>query len=268
MNEMTGLLAQHGLTLIFLNVLITQLGVPLPSVPLLVVAGAFVAQGELSLAALAAATVTASLIGDTAWYLAGRRYGYRVLRSLCRIAIEPDTCVKQTETIFERWGASSLMIAKYVPGFSTIAPPLAGAMRVGFPRFLAYSAVAAILWAGLPVALGLAFHGEVERALAWLEGMGSGAIAIIGALVLLYVSAKMLERFLLIRLLRMVRIGVGELRDRIGSGEPLLVLDARSASARGLDPRKIPGAVPVDIDAPELAVAAVPPDRDVVVYCS
>lgn len=268
MNEMTGLLAQHGLTLVFLNVLVTQLGVPLPSVPLLVVAGAFVAQGEISPAALAAAVVTASLIGDTAWYLGGRRYGYRVLRSLCRIAIEPDTCVKQTETIFERWGAPSLMIAKYVPGFSTIAPPLAGAMRVGFPRFLVYSAVAAILWAGLPVALGLAFHGEVERALAWLEGMGSGAVAIIGALVLLYVSAKVLERFLLIRLLRMVRIDVDELKARLGGADPPLVLDARSPAARRLDPRKIPGAVAVDIEAPELAVVEVPPGRDVVVYCS
>src|SRR5688500_3276901 len=115
MEEMTALLARHGLTLVFVNVLLTQSGVPVPSMPMLIVAGAFVAQGQLSLAALLLATVTASLIGDTAWYLAGRRYGYRILRTLCRVAIEPDSCVKQTENIFERWGAPSLMIAKYVP---------------------------------------------------------------------------------------------------------------------------------------------------------
>ena len=100
---MTGLLAQHGLLLVFANVLLTQLGVPVPAVPILAVAGAFVAQGQIALAPLILASVVASLIGDTLWYFAGRRYGYRVLRTLCRVAIEPDSCVKQTETIFERW---------------------------------------------------------------------------------------------------------------------------------------------------------------------
>src|SRR5688572_5677597 len=161
MEEMTGLLAHYGLALVFVNVLLTQSGVPVPSMPMLIVAGAFVAQGQMSLAALLLATVIASLIGDTAWYLAGRRYGYRILRTLCRVAIEPDSCVKQTEGIFERWGAPSLMIAKYVPGFSTVAPPLAGTMQLGFPSFLAYSTVAAVLWAGLPIALGAIFSNEV-----------------------------------------------------------------------------------------------------------
>jgi membrane protein DedA with SNARE-associated domain len=265
---MTGLLAQHGLSLVFVNVLITQSGVPLPSMPMLIVAGAFVAQGQMSLAALLVTTVAASLIGDTAWYLAGRRYGYRILRTLCRVAIEPDSCVKQTESIFERWGAPSLMIAKYVPGFSTVAPPLAGTMQVGFPSFLAYSAVAALLWAGLPIALGVVFSDEVELALEWLESMGTGALAAIAAIVLLYVLAKAFERFLLIRFLRMVRIGVPELRGLLGQESKPLVLDVRSRTARKLDPRRIPGAVAVDIDTPELAIVAVSPERDVVIYCS
>jgi membrane protein DedA with SNARE-associated domain len=268
MDEMTGLLARHGLALVFVNVLLTQSGVPVPSMPMLVVAGAFVAQGQLSLAALLLATVTASLIGDTAWYVAGRRYGYRILRTLCRVAIEPDSCVKQTENIFERWGAPSLMIAKYIPGFSTVAPPLAGTMRLGFPPFLAYSAIAAVLWAGLPVALGIIFSNQVEVALEWLESMGAGALAAIAALVAFYIALKTFERFLLIRFLRMVRISVPELRGLLSEGSKPLVLDARSRTARKLDPRRIPGAVAVDIDTPEEAVVDVPPDRDVVVYCS
>ena len=268
MEELTALLAQHGLSLVFLNVLLTQSGVPVPSMPMLIVAGAFAAQGQMSLAALLAATVAASLAGDTLWYLAGRRYGYRILRTLCRVAIEPDSCVKQTESIFERWGAPSLMIAKYVPGFSTVAPPLAGTMQLGFPPFLAYSAVAALLWAALPIALGIVFSNQVELALARLESMGTGALAVIVALVLLYVLAKTFERFLLIRFLRMVRIGAPELRGLLGEGARPLILDVRSRTARKLDPRRIPGAVAVDIDAPELAVVDVPPDRDVIVYCS
>ncbi len=268
MEEMTSLLAQHGILLVFANVLLTQSGVPVPAVPLLVIAGAFVGQGKIALAPLLLASVVASLIGDTLWYLAGRRYGYRILRTLCRITIEPDSCVKQTESIFERWGAPSLMVAKYVPGFSTAAPPLAGTKQLGLAPFLAYSAVAAALWAGLPIALGAIFHAEVESALAWLENMGAGAAAVIAAIVLFYIGIKALQRFMLIRFLRMVRISVEELRELMGRDANPVVLDVRSATARKLDPRRIPGAIWVDIAAPQAALVAVPPDRDVVVYCS
>jgi membrane protein DedA with SNARE-associated domain len=268
MEQMTALLAQHGLALVFANVLLAQSGVPLPAVPILVVAGALVSQGQIALAPLLLASLVASLIGDTIWYYAGRRHGYRVLRTLCRVAVEPDSCVKQTENVFERWGAPSLMLAKYVPGFSTVAPPLAGAMRLAPPAFLAYSAVAALLWAGLPIGLGAVFHAEVERALEWLESMGTGAAAVIGAAVLLYIGVKLVQRYLLIRFLRMVRIGAKELRELMAREPKPVVLDARSAVARRLDPRRLPGAVAVDIESPQSALVAVPPDRDVIVYCS
>lgn len=268
MEQLTNLLMEHGLALVFSNVLLAQLGVPLPALPILVVAGAFVAQGQIGLAPLIFVSVLASLIGDTLWYAAGRRHGYRVLRTLCRLAIEPDSCVKQTENIFERWGASSLMLAKYVPGFSTIAPPLAGAMQLEMPRFVIYSAVAAALWAGVPIALGAVFEAEVERALEWLESMGSGAVAVIGAVVLFYVSIKLVQRYLLIRFLRMVRIGAQELRELMARHPRPLVLDVRSAMARSLDPRRLPGAIAVDIESPQAALVAVPPDRELIVYCS
>jgi len=162
----------------------------------------------------------------------------------------------------------SLMLAKYIPGFSTIAPPLAGTMRVGLPVFLGYSAVAALLWAGLPIALGALFHAEVERALAWLESMGSGAAAAIALVVLVYVTVKTVQRFLLIRFLRMVRINVKDLRELLAQDPPPVVLDVRSVMARRLDPRRIPGAIWLDITVPQAALVEVPPDRDVVVYCS
>jgi membrane protein DedA with SNARE-associated domain len=268
MQEMMNLLSQHGLAIVFANVLLTQAGAPVPAVPMLIVAGAFVAQGQLALAPLLAVTVLASLLGDTPWYLAGRRYGYRILRTLCRVALEPDSCVKQTENIFERWGPPSLMAAKYIPGFATVAPPLAGTMKLAAPWFVLYSAVAALLWAGLPIAIGAVFQAEVERALAWLEGMGTGALIVIAGAGALYVIVKLVERYLLIRFLRMVRITVDELRTVLTNGAPPLILDVRSASARRLDPRHIPGAIPVDMAVPEAHLGAVLPDRDVVVYCS
>jgi membrane protein DedA with SNARE-associated domain len=268
MEEMTALLAQHGLLLVFVNVLMTQAGVPVPAIPILIVAGAFAGHGQIALVPLVLVSVIASLIGDTLWYFAGRRYGYRILRTLCRVAIEPDSCVKQTENIFERWGAPSLMLAKYIPGFSTVAPPLAGTMRLAFSAFLAYSTVAALLWAGLPIALGVFFQLQVELALSWLHGMGTGALLILAGIVVVYVVVKLVERYMLIRFLRMARIGVSELSEMMKEGMKPVVLDVRSAVARKLDPRRLPGAIAVDIDTPQVAVVAVPPDRDVVVYCS
>lgn len=268
MEEVTGLLTQHGLTLVFANVLLAQLGVPLPAVPLLVLAGAFVAQGNLSVAPLLVVTIVASLLGDTPWYFAGRRHGYSILRTLCRIAIEPDSCVKQTENVFLRWGPAALIVAKYIPGFATVAPPLAGTMKIPFPRFVFLSAVGALLWAVAPIAAGAWFHTEVDWALQQLEKMGAGAIALIIAALAIYVGIKAGQRYLLIRFLRSVRVSVEELREMLQQGERPLILDVRSALARKFDPRAIPGAIAVDIDDPGGALPGMSEDREIVVYCT
>ena len=268
MDALTQLLAQHGLAIVFANVVLAQLGLPLPAVPMLIVAGALVADGTINTAALAVVVVTASLFGDIPWYFAGRRYGYPVLRTLCRISIEPDSCVKQTERIFTRWGPPSLVVAKYIPGFSTVAPPLAGTMRVAFPRFLFYSALAALLWGAVPVLGGFFFRAEVEWLLLRLEDMGTGAAIALLLLVAAYVGIKSAERYALIRFLRLVRVGPGELREMIDRGDEPVILDVRSPAARSFEPRLIPGAIVADLDAVEGVLVHVPPDRDVVVYCS
>jgi membrane protein DedA with SNARE-associated domain len=262
------LLEQHGLSLVFANVLLTQLGLPLPAMPMLIVAGALMAEGTISPLALALAVLAGSLLGDIPWYFAGRRFGYKVLRTLCRISIEPDSCVKQTENIFLRFGAPSLVVAKYIPGFSTVAPPLAGTMRLGLGPFLAYSAAGALVWAAAPVAGGALFRGQVEWLLTRLADMGTGALILIALVVAFYVGIKATERYLLIRFLRMVRISVDELRDLMRQGPAPLILDARSAFAREAEPRRIPGAISVELGSIDQVFDSVPPDRDVVVYCS
>jgi membrane protein DedA with SNARE-associated domain len=268
MVEMTGLLAQYGLALVFLNVLVHQAGIPMTAAPLLVVTGALVQQGQISLAPLLGVAVAGSLLGDTPWYFAGRRFGYRILSTLCRIAIEPDSCVKQTENLFERWGAPSLLVAKFIPGFSTVAPPLAGAMRLPFPAFLAYSAAGAAVWSGVAIGIGMIFHAEVGAALAWLEESGPGLIAAIAGIVAFYALVKWVERWLFMRALRTARISVRDLGGLMAEGKPPIVLDVRSATARKNDPRSIPGAIFVDIDAPQRHLAGVPPEREIVVYCT
>ena len=268
MEQMAGLLAQYGLALVFANVLIHQAGIPVPAVPLLVVTGALVQQGQLSLALLLAVAVAASLLGDIPWYFAGRRYGYPILNALCRIAIEPASCVKQTENIFERWGARSLLVAKFIPGFSTVAPPLAGTMRLPFAPFVVYSSAGAALWAGVAIGAGMLFHAEIDRAIVWLEDTGPGVIAAIVAVILFYVTIKWIERWLFIRVMRGARISVGELSGLMQGEEKPVILDVRSATARKIDPRRIPGAIAVDINAPERALPPVASDREIVVYCT
>jgi membrane protein DedA with SNARE-associated domain len=268
MQDLTGLLAQHGLLLVFANVLLTQAGIPLPAVPVLVIAGALAAQGEFTYTALLLTAIAAALLGDIPWYFAGRHYGHRVLRTLCRIAIEPDSCVKQTESIFERWGAPALLVAKYIPGFATVAPPLAGAMRLGLRPFLLFSTAGALLWVAAPVALGAVFHDQVEWALSWLTDLGSGALLVIVGVFVFYAGVKAAERYLFLRMMRTVRVSVVELHELLQGSSPPLVVDVRSATVRRLDPRHIPGAVPVNLEDAAAALPGVPPDRDVVVYCS
>ncbi len=268
MEEMIGLLAEYGLLLVFANVLLTQAGLPVPAVPMLVVAGALAAQGQFGFVTLLLVAMTAALAGDVPWYFAGRRYGHRVLRTLCRIAIEPDTCVKQTENIFDRWGPSSLLVSKYIPGFATVAPPLAGAMQLGLRPFLLYSAAGALLWAALPVALGAAFHTEVEWALAKFSDLGGGALLVLGGIAAVYVAIKSVQRYLFLRMLRAARVSVTELRALLQGVMPPVVIDVRSASVRKLDPRRIPGAIAVNLEEAAAALPGLPPDRDVVVYCS
>ena len=268
MHELNELLARYGLLLVFANVLLTQAGIPLPAVPILVVAGALAAQGEFTFTALLVTAVGAALLGDTPWYFAGRRYGHRVLRTLCRIAIEPDSCVKQTESIFERWGAPALLVAKYIPGFATVAPPLAGAMQLGFRPFLLFSAVGALLWVAAPVILGAMFHAEVEWALERIADLGGRALLLMAAAVAVYAGIKAAERYLFLRMLRTVRVSVAELRELMQGTAPPVIVDVRSTAVRRLDPRHIPGAVPVNLEDAAAALPDIPPDRDVVVYCS
>lgn len=268
MEQMLALLAQYGLALVFANVLLAQAGVPLPALPILIVAGALVRDGQLSMTLVLLVAVVASLLGDLPWYAAGRIAGYRVLRVLCRISIEPDSCVKQTETRFERWGAPSLLIAKFVPGFSTVAPPIAGAMHLALPPFLIYSAGGALLWAGAAVALGMVFHTQVDHLLKWLSDMGALAFLVLALMIGFYLAAKWVERRLFIRVMRMARITVDELQALMLDHAPVKVLDVRSSTARKVDPRRIPGAVAVDINAAVHDIGEMTPQHHVVVYCS
>jgi membrane protein DedA with SNARE-associated domain/rhodanese-related sulfurtransferase len=267
MNHLLDLLQYYGLAFVFINVLALQAGFPVPAYPTLIVTGALAARGNYSLAALLATAVGASLIADLAWYSVGRRVGGPVLRTLCRISLSPDSCVRQTESIFTRWGARSLMVAKFVPGFASVATAMAGVLRVPLWRFIPADAIGATLWSGVAIALGYIFRNAIDDVLAVLQQMGKIGLVLIVVAFAAYVFWKWLQRRRFIRQLVMDRISVEEVRRLIDEGNIGMVIDVRSPMAQEITGR-IPGAVTVDPQNMTFDLIAVEPQSEVVVYCA
>jgi len=246
MVRLVDLIIRYGVPLVFFNVLLEQLGVPVPAVPTLIVAGALSRDERISSTHVLIACVLASLIADWIWFMLGRRYGYRILKTLCRISLSPDSCVRDTESKFERWGLKSLLFAKFVPGFSTVAPPLAGAARHSTIAFLIYDAIGAAVWAGSAVAIGRAFHHVIDRVIVALENLGGWAVGIVIAVIAIFIFFKWAQRQNFYKQLRMARVSVHELKEMMDRGVHPLIVDARSESARKRDPQRIPSAVTLE----------------------
>ncbi len=267
-HDIIQLIAHYGLLLIFCNVLIEQLGVPVPAVPTLIVAGALASNGHFPLAVVVVIAVLASLLGDLLWYWAGRRFGAGVMRTICRISLSPDSCVKQSELRFQRWRGRVLVIAKFVPGLSTVAPPLVGAMGLRLPSFLLLDGLGSLLWAGIAIGLGYVFAAQVDHLLSALASAGALAFEGLLCLLALYILVKWWQRRRLLRALRMARITVDELNRAIEEGQAPVVVDVRSEAARLLDTRIIPGALLADLNGIDQTVGHLPSDRELVIYCS
>jgi len=269
MHLLLTLIEQYGLWLVFANVLALQLGAPVPAYPTLIVVGAVSARGDFSTAQVVATAVAASLVADLAWYYAGTRFGRRVLRLMCRISLSPDSCVRQSEDLFERWGSASLMFAKFVPGFAAVATSMAGVVRTRLATFAFFDAIGAMLWSGLAVALGWAFRDAVDEVLEVLTQAGRWGLLALAALLVLHVAVKSAQRYRLVRALRMARVSVEELADMMAGDPQPLVVDVRSDASRRAG--RIPGAIWIDSKAFDHSVRAQAllerTREEVIVYC-
>jgi membrane protein DedA with SNARE-associated domain len=173
------LFEKYGLLLAFAAVLLEQLGPPLPSGPLLMVAGALATEGRVSAWSLAGVAWGASMLGKIALYVVGRRYGRQAMGALCRLAVTPNSKIDKTDRRFERWGAALLIFAEFIPGVRTLAPSLAGAEKLSPTSFLLYSAVGAALWTGLYLGIGLVFSEQIDEVLVLVERSGKVAVVVI-----------------------------------------------------------------------------------------
>jgi membrane protein DedA with SNARE-associated domain/rhodanese-related sulfurtransferase len=260
--------SQLGLALVILNVLLDQAGLPIPAIPTLIVAGAVAADHHAWGTELFIGSVLACVVADLGWYLAGRWYGNTVMRFLCGMTLTPDICVSETQGRFERWGQKAIVLAKFVPGLAVIAPPLAGALRMGGLRFLGLSTIGAALWVGSFLAVGAVLRPQIDRLLPVVEHFAATALVIVIALLALYIAFKWWERRRFYDTLRMARMSVDELYQLMSTGSAPLVVDVRSVTARRLAPKRIPGAIHVPHDQVNQHLNDIARDREVILYCT
>lgn len=228
LQQLSQTLEHDALGVVFINVLLQQLGLPVPAVPTLLLAGSLAATPG-ALGKLAAAAMLASVLADWGWYHAGKRFGYRVLSGLCKLSINPSSCVSQTEARFLRWGPASLVVAKFVPGFSTVAPPIAGALRMHQPSFLIAAGAGGGLWAGLALGAGWLLRDTVRQVIAALERNTAEALTVVVVLAAAWLGWKFWQKYRFRRLSAVPRIGIDELRAALAREPRPLLLDLRGA---------------------------------------
>ena len=261
-------LIHHGHAVLFVWVLIEQLGVPIPAMPLLLAAGALAGTGHLNFFACLLFAVLGALTSDSVWFQLGRHKGIKVLQLLCRISLEPDSCVRRTEGIFSKQGARSLLVAKFLPGLGLITPPLAGIFRMRFRRFVLFDAIGSTLWAGVFLALGYVFAGQIERVAAGLASLGGWLLVLVVGALAAYISYKYVARQRFLRELRIARITVDELKEKIDAGEQITIVDLRHSMDFEAEPEVIPGALHMEAKELEEKNDRLPRNGEVVLYCT
>jgi membrane protein DedA with SNARE-associated domain/rhodanese-related sulfurtransferase len=264
--DIAGVVEENAVPVVFVNVLLQQVGLPVPAVPTLLLAGSLLAAPSTAGKMLVAAII-ASVLADALWYLAGRAFGYRVLAGLCKLSINPASCVSQTEARFVRWGIPSLVVAKFIPGFSTVAPPIAGAMRMSPAGFLLAAGIGALLWAGLAIGAGWLLRGAVPEVIDVLDRNTPIAATAVVLILAAWLAWKLwqLQRFR--RLSAVPHITADELFMALKTGDAPLLIDLRSASMIA-ETGPIPGAVVAEHDRLEQAVRDWPKDRPIVTLCA
>jgi membrane protein DedA with SNARE-associated domain len=258
----------HGYMLVLGWVFVEQLGIPLPSTPLLLAAGALAGTRHLNFFVCLFYAILGCVVADSIWYQLGRRKGIRILQLLCKISLEPDSCVRRTEGIFSKQGARSLLVAKFIPGLGAVTPPLAGIFHMRPRRFVLFDACGALLWSGAYLGLGYLFSGEIEHIAQDLASLGSRLLIILVGIFGAYIGYKFVVRQRFLRELRIARITVEELKEKIDSGEDLVIVDLRHSVDFEADPEVIPGARHMDAKDLEGKNDQLPRDREVILYCT
>jgi membrane protein DedA with SNARE-associated domain/rhodanese-related sulfurtransferase len=267
MTETRHFLISHGAPILFGAVLMEQIGLPLPALPWLLAAGALAATGGFNLAAGIGLTILACLLADGLWFYLGWSRGHQVLSLLCRISLEPDSCVRRTENLFTKYGWRGIVIAKFVPGLSTVVPPLAGMSEMTAAHFLSVDALGSALYGSCFLALGYFFSAQIQQVGSAIASIGGSALCLVVGAFAAYIAYKFWQRKRLLDELRMTRVTVADLRGMIKAGDNVVILDMRSKEEFNAN-AGIAGAIHLSIEDVKQGRYKIPHDREVVVYCS
>ncbi len=268
MHETLQFLIRHGYVVIFVWVFIEQIGLPIPSIPVLLAAGALAGSHGLSFWVSLCLALAAGLTSDLIWYSLGEHRGHTILNLLCRISLEPDSCVRRTENLFTRRGSRALLVAKFVPGLGAVTAPLAGMIHMPIGRFVAWDASGISLWAGSFLLAGYIFSSQLEHVGAYALRLGSWLAVLMIAGLAAWIGRKFYERKRFLRKLRVARITPEELKQMLASTEPTCIIDLRHSIELKEDGAVIPGAIHIDPEEIEARHDEIPRDRDVVLYCT
>jgi membrane protein DedA with SNARE-associated domain len=259
-------LIHHGYLLVFFWLLAEQAALPLPSIPLLLACGALARDGKMDFRLILLYGLAACLLADNVWFQLGKRRGTKILRFICRVALEPDSCVRQTENAFLKYGMRSLLVAKFVPGLNAVASPLAGRSGASLGRFLIFDCLGSLFWLSTITAAGYIFSDQLEIVADYAMKMGSGLVVLLVGVLAAWVTWKFVQRRRFLRKIAVGRITVEELRDKLDAGEKLLIVDLRSLLPD--DPDPIPGALLMKVEDLAERHTEIPRDRDLILVCS
>jgi len=268
MNTILDFIIRHGVAVLFLVVLVEQLGLPLPASPWLLAGGALAASGKIHWYSALLAAALGSALADQVWFYLGQRGGNRVLNFLCRISLEPDSCVRRTHDLFTRYGMRGVVVAKFIPGLNTLAPPMAGSSGMSAARFFFFDGLGSLLYTGTFIFVGAMFSRQLDQVIAALASLGGSAVAVVAGLFAVYIAFKYIQRRRLLKELRTARITADELFQKLEAGETPIILDLRSKAELERDPALIRGARHVTMDELKALQQEMPRDREIVLYCS
>ena len=266
MNETAEFVIRHGYAVLFFWILAEQGALPIPSVPLLLVCGSLAKAGYLGPGAIVFFGVLACLVADGTWFQIGRSRGAKILGFLCRLALEPDSCVRQTENGFVRYGVKFLLVSKFIPGMNALAAPLAGSSRVRWGQFMLFDTLGAILFISSWGTVGYLFSGQLE---AVGKVVGLAGFRLFLTIVVVaggWIAWKYFQRRRFFKKLTVARIPVEELRRMLDAGEEVVVIDVRGGLSSGDEP--IPGAVRIPLSELAARHKEIPRDRDIVLFCT
>jgi membrane protein DedA with SNARE-associated domain/rhodanese-related sulfurtransferase len=268
MTDVRQFLVHHGAPVLFGAVFVEQIGLPLPALPWMLAVGALSATGGFNSLLGIGATMIACLVADTIWFYLGRFRGTQVLNLLCRISLEPDSCVRRTQNSFTKYGWKGIIVAKFLPGLSTMAPPIAGMSSISARRFLFVDGIGSMLYGACFIYLGYFFNNQIQQIENAFASIGASALWLIVGVVAAYVAYKYWQRQRLLGELRMARVTAPEVRQMQTAGDSMVILDLRSSAELENDPELIQGAIHLTLDDVKARRYQIPRDKDVIVYCS